>query len=156
MICRGSGFLAVVRFGPSPTPLTPIFRQQIVSLSQSFCVSPVEHTNGGKGGWGAKSYDREKAWPSTNHSVLSVKDYVSVKGVILKCFDIAAQNIASFRGISCYIQTISATEHVSSKRIKKIFYRMQKTTGPRSILATRKTKSNALFINLLSSSAQYR
>jgi hypothetical protein len=98
---------------------------------------------GGKGGRGVKSYDREKAWPSTNHSVLSVKDDGSVKGVSLKRFDIAAQNIASFRGISCYIQTISATEHVATKRIKKFFYCMQKTTGPRSILATRKTKSNA-------------
>jgi hypothetical protein len=50
----------------------PRLRQQVVSLSQSSCVSPVELT-GGRGGGGergvgdvrrAKSYDREKALPS--------------------------------------------------------------------------------------------
>ncbi len=41
MICRGPGFLAVLRFGSSPTPLA-LSRQQLVSLSRSSCVSPVE------------------------------------------------------------------------------------------------------------------
>jgi hypothetical protein len=44
MLYRGPGFLADVRFGSSPPP--PIFRQQIVSLSQSSCASPVEFTDG--------------------------------------------------------------------------------------------------------------
>ncbi len=41
MIFRGPGFLAVVRFGSS-TALSPLSRQQVVSLSQSSCASPVE------------------------------------------------------------------------------------------------------------------
>jgi hypothetical protein len=55
---------------PSPSPLS---RQQIVSLSQSSCVSPVEFTDRGGGelsGRGAKSYDRKKAWPCINYSIL--------------------------------------------------------------------------------------
>jgi hypothetical protein len=51
-----------------------LFRQQVVSLSQSSCVSPVELFDGRKdleGGGGAKSYDGENAWPSINHSTLS-------------------------------------------------------------------------------------
>ncbi len=38
--------------------------RQVVSLSQSSSVSPVELTDGrgGRGGRGAKSYDRKKAW----------------------------------------------------------------------------------------------
>jgi hypothetical protein len=41
-------------------------------------VSPVELTDargeGGRGGRGAKSYNREKAWPSVNNSILSLRD----------------------------------------------------------------------------------
>jgi hypothetical protein len=56
-------------------PLPPsIFRQQIVSLSQSSCVSPPVHLIDGRGGGegvgrhgrGAESYDRKKAWASIN------------------------------------------------------------------------------------------
>jgi hypothetical protein len=47
-----------------------IFRQQLVSLSQSFCVSLVEPT-AGRGGRGAKLYDSEKDWSSINHLILS-------------------------------------------------------------------------------------
>jgi hypothetical protein len=60
MTYRGQGFL-----GLAPRPSS----QQVVSLSQSSCVSPVELTDG-RGGGGAKSYDRE-TWPSMNHSILS-------------------------------------------------------------------------------------
>ncbi len=47
----------------SPPP-NPLFRQQVVSLSQSSCVSPVQLTDGrgGKRGGEAKSYDVKKAW----------------------------------------------------------------------------------------------
>ncbi len=38
---RGPGYLVVVSFGSSPTP-SPLSRQQLVSLSQSYCVSPLE------------------------------------------------------------------------------------------------------------------
>ncbi len=46
----------------------------VISLSRSSCVSPVELTDGRGGeevGGGAKSYDSEKAWSSFNHSILS-------------------------------------------------------------------------------------
>jgi hypothetical protein len=49
----------------------PFSRQQVVSLSQSSCVSPVELTDGGAGGGGAKVYDSEKARSSINYSILS-------------------------------------------------------------------------------------
>ncbi len=62
----------------SRPPRCPPSREQVVSLSQSSCVPPVEFTEGPsrvrgreRGGWGAKSYDGEKAWPSINHSLLS-------------------------------------------------------------------------------------
>jgi len=46
-IYRGPGFLAVVWFNP-----LPLSRQQVVSLSQSSCVSPVELTKGRGRAWG--------------------------------------------------------------------------------------------------------
>ncbi len=42
MIDRGPGSLAVVYFGSLPSPLS---RQQVVSVSQSSCVSPVEQND---------------------------------------------------------------------------------------------------------------
>ncbi len=48
MVYRGPGFLAVAWFGSSPAP-SPLFRQQVVSLSHSSCVSPVDITYGGDG-----------------------------------------------------------------------------------------------------------
>ncbi len=53
MIIEGQAF-SPCRISSFP-PLLSI--QQVVSLSQSFCVSPV----GENGGGGAKSYDGEKA-----------------------------------------------------------------------------------------------
>jgi hypothetical protein len=55
-------------------PLSTLSRQQIVSLSQSSCVSPVAFTDGrrGEGVSGAKSYDCEKAFPFINHSTVWV------------------------------------------------------------------------------------
>ncbi len=60
----------VICFGSSPTP-SPL--SKFVSLSQSFCVSPVKLilTKEGRGWVGAKSCDGEKAWYSINHSLLS-------------------------------------------------------------------------------------
>ncbi len=72
MIYRGPGFLTVVWFGSSPTPFS---REQVVSLSQSFCVSPDELIDGWVDGQGTKSsYDGEKAWPSINHSIISSRN----------------------------------------------------------------------------------
>ncbi len=49
--------------GPGSTPTPSLSRQQVASLSQSFCVSPVQLTNkrGDGGGRAAESYDRKKA-----------------------------------------------------------------------------------------------
>ncbi len=71
---------------PAEREGNPPSRHQLAclsQLSQSFCVSPVELTDArgaGRYGRGSNSYDREKAWPSSNHSLLSAphrqqKDY---------------------------------------------------------------------------------
>jgi hypothetical protein len=62
-------------------PLPPLSRQQLVSLSQSSYVSPVELTDGRDSdgdGRKAESYDCKKAWPSINHSILSVRAFPRV------------------------------------------------------------------------------
>jgi hypothetical protein len=72
-IYRGSGFLAIVWFGSSPTPSPHLPSASCLSFSDS-CVSPVDwvvHTDGGEWGGGAQSYDDEKAWSSLNHSIFS-------------------------------------------------------------------------------------
>ncbi len=64
-------FGRIIRLHARPLPISS---QQIVSLSQSSRVSPVEVTDR-KGVWGgreAESYDRKKAWPSINCSMRSV------------------------------------------------------------------------------------
>ncbi len=63
-------------------PVTLLSRQQIVSLSQSAYVSPVELADWerGKGMEGAKSCDREKAWLSVNHSVLAEEEAPLTRG----------------------------------------------------------------------------
>ncbi len=78
IIYRGLGFLAVRWFGSSPTFTSPpSSSQQVVSLSQSSYVSPVELTDGIGGGWGGRGAklpnltNREKAFPSINLSILS-------------------------------------------------------------------------------------
>jgi hypothetical protein len=63
-------------------------RQQVVSLSQSTCVSPVELTDGkrgGGGGQGAKSFESEKAWPYINHSILSAACTYTVLYICMAC-----------------------------------------------------------------------
>jgi hypothetical protein len=53
MILEGQAFLRLNDSAPRPLPSRPLpfSRQQVVSPSQSSCVSPVEHTDG-KAGWG--------------------------------------------------------------------------------------------------------
>ncbi len=68
MIFRGPSILAVV-FGSSPPPFS---RQQVVSLSQYFCVSPVALTVGRWGRRRAISYNRKKAWSSMHHNIISL------------------------------------------------------------------------------------
>ncbi len=81
MIYRGPGFLAVVHIIRllAMHPSFPPSLQQVVSLSQSSCVSPVELT-GGKGGRGAKSYDGEKTRPSINNSIISAEHWLNCVG----------------------------------------------------------------------------
>ncbi len=78
MIYRGPSFLSfllvVLNSHTPPPPTSPLYRQQIVSLSQSSCVSPIQLTDGKGGGGGrrgAEPYDRKKAWSSINCSILS-------------------------------------------------------------------------------------
>jgi hypothetical protein len=59
---------------PTTPPPSPTF----LSASRLFLCFPVCRRSslltggvGGRGGRGAKSYAREKAWPSVNHSILS-------------------------------------------------------------------------------------
>ncbi len=68
---ENQAFLRLYDSAPRPPP-SPISKLSLF-LSQSFCMSPVELTlwGGGGGGHGAKSNDREKAWSSINHSMLS-------------------------------------------------------------------------------------
>ncbi len=73
MIYRGPGFLAVVRFGSSPTPFPPLSRRQVVSLSQCSFVcrrSSLLTEEGGRRG----EVEREKARPSIYTSILSGLD----------------------------------------------------------------------------------
>jgi hypothetical protein len=78
MIYReGLAFLWSYDLSPAP-PLLSLSRQQVVSLSQSSCVSPVELSDGrggrrGRGGGRGKSYDREEAWSTINNSILSAR-----------------------------------------------------------------------------------
>jgi hypothetical protein len=78
MISRGPGLLAVAL--SSPTRFPP---KQVVSLSQSSSALPA-----GGGGRGAKLYNREKAWHSINHLILSgggggAGGEISLKGIFL-------------------------------------------------------------------------
>ncbi len=66
---------AGVSFGSSPPPPSV---SQLSLFYQSSCVSPVQLTDGGRGGGGdrrgAESYNHKKAkkvWPSINCSMLS-------------------------------------------------------------------------------------
>jgi hypothetical protein len=83
--------------GPSYTLLPLSRRQQLVSLSQSSCVSPVTITDGrvGEGGGG----DVEKAWPSVNHSILSAAtapDFISFPFFISSSFSSPGLDFANF------------------------------------------------------------
>jgi hypothetical protein len=58
----------------APCPPLPLSSQQVVSLSQSSCLSPVE-LNDWRGGEGVgEEPNREKAWSSGNHLILSGYD----------------------------------------------------------------------------------
>ncbi len=73
MIYRRPGFLAIVCFGSSHAPPSPISK---LSLFLNPTVCRRSSTLSGEGGrregeGGAKSYDGEKAWSSVTHSILS-------------------------------------------------------------------------------------
>ncbi len=84
--------MRLYNFGSSLTT-SSLSRQQVVSLSQSSCVSPVELTEGG----GAKSYDREKARSSINHSIVSA---------IRKCIFKLGSDIFSISGINASLSSM--------------------------------------------------
>ncbi len=74
---EGQAFLRSYDSAPKPIS-SPLSHQQVASLSQSSCVSPVQLTDGrgGGGGRGADSYDLKKAWPSVSCSILSGIQYI--------------------------------------------------------------------------------
>jgi hypothetical protein len=72
---------AFLRSAPRHPP-PPLFHQQVVPLSQSSCVSPVEITDGREGGRGAKSSVREKAWPSINYQYFDTLWVQVIHGVL--------------------------------------------------------------------------
>ncbi len=66
--------MSIERLDSSPRRHTPppLPSASCVSSLRTSCVTPVEHTDGReRGGWGAKSSDREKSYPSSNQSILS-------------------------------------------------------------------------------------
>ncbi len=74
MIYRGPGFLAIVWFDSSPTPSpsssgSKLDRQHTGTEKERQVMYWRERGEGG--GWGAKPYDRKKAWSSINNSILS-------------------------------------------------------------------------------------
>jgi hypothetical protein len=78
MIYRGSGFLAVVLFGSSPT-LFPSLSRILYRLDRRHTGklrkinNLIKGEKGEGGGGGAKSYDSKKAWWFfISHSILSV------------------------------------------------------------------------------------
>jgi hypothetical protein len=76
MIYGGTGFHAV--FASAPRPPHP--RSPARKLDQTHTGRLRKRGNfltgeGEGGGGGAQSYDREKAWSSINHSLLSVGSY---------------------------------------------------------------------------------
>jgi hypothetical protein len=77
MIYRGSGFLASVWFGSSATP-TPLYRQQVDSLSQSSCDWPVELTDRRR--WARSQFIR---WLESMVFYKSFNDLCSVHIIII-------------------------------------------------------------------------
>jgi hypothetical protein len=56
-----------------PHPLPPLTTESCLSFLVFMCVADRASWRdmGGRGGQGTESYDREKAWPSINYSILS-------------------------------------------------------------------------------------
>ncbi len=69
MIYIWPGFLAVVWFGSTPTSSPHFPTTSCLSFSVILCIAGRDYwREGGE----TKSYNGEKAWPSLNHSILSV------------------------------------------------------------------------------------
>ncbi len=68
MIYRGLNVLVVLWFGSTPAPFLP---SPLIKQDRRLTDRERETiAGGGGGGRGAESYDRKKAWSSTNHSIL--------------------------------------------------------------------------------------
>jgi hypothetical protein len=98
MIFWGPGFLAVVWFGSSPTPL-PSTRSH--SFLVFLCVTGRREVWGGGGGE-AKSYDCKKAWSSINHSILA-----GLNGITASCLW-----VENCRGNSLEAASRTQPEHI--------------------------------------------
>ncbi len=82
-------------------------------------MSPVEFTDGiGRGegegvGEGTKSYDREKAWPSINNSVLSVWQ-IDMMGGLWSAVGLYDEGLCGKMVYSTHIVTVTTTLLVHS------------------------------------------
>jgi hypothetical protein len=85
MIYRGPGFLGVESFASSPTPS----HQQVVSLTQSSCVSPLAFCRRGERGWVRSQIRRRREslvlyksfntlWVHTSHKHQLFNDDISI------------------------------------------------------------------------------
>jgi hypothetical protein len=107
---------------PIPTSLS---RQQIVSLSQSSCMTPVELNDGrgGRAGGGeeAKSYDGEKAWSSIYHSVLS--ELSNSRGKEEKQMQLPFFGISVIKILNSHYQSALA-EHLTAFPLSLLIFRL--------------------------------
>ncbi len=89
-IYRRPGFLAVVWFGSSPSPFPPSLVSKLDRRHTGRLRKRDNLLTGkggdGDGGRGAESYVRKKAWPSINHSILSVHTAQSVHSMYCNWF----------------------------------------------------------------------
>jgi hypothetical protein len=84
MIYRGPGFLEAVWFSSLPTlfPPSPVSKLSLF-LGLFLCFASRAYWREGWGGErGAKSYDREKAWPSISYSILSAVNHIQGNSAI--------------------------------------------------------------------------
>ncbi len=72
MIYRGPGFLRSYVSAPRPPlPPSPVSKLPLFLSPPVCCRSSLLKGEGGGGGRGAEAYDRKKALPSINHSILA-------------------------------------------------------------------------------------
>jgi hypothetical protein len=104
-------------------------RQQVVSLSQSSCVSSLLTEEGEGVGMEPNHFQSEKAWPAINHSILSAACTYTVLYICMACtahqdssismYSDVHTNIVSMlreeelRELQCFIVSYVAVRYIS-------------------------------------------